>query len=89
MWRELCLHLKLTVKVSGEEWGGERWSEGGEGWKVVRVILLLYRAKVAAATNRECSICSKTEKTFSTSLYTCYYSMIVLFMVCLQHVFVV
>ena len=28
----------------------------GEGWKVVRVIILLYRAKVAAATNRECSI---------------------------------
>ena len=64
LWRELCLHLKLTVKVSGEEWGGERWREGGEGWKVVRVILLLYRAKVAAATNRECSICSKTGKPF-------------------------
>ena len=27
-----------------------------EGWKVVRVIILLYRAKVAAATSRECSI---------------------------------
>ena len=32
LWREICLHLKLTVKVSGEEWGGERWREGvGKG----------------------------------------------------------
>ena len=27
-------------------------------------IILLYRAKVAAATHHECSICSKTEKPF-------------------------